>query len=333
MARQILAGLDGPGGLVARLGGDFGGGFDFRARIFDGADEARGGLRRLAHRDGGLFGGARHFAGLAEHALGAGRGFVGAVEHLLGLVGGGARDLLDLALEQAAVDRALLGGLAAFAHRDLRQDDIGGVEHGGQDRVGHLADHRRIVGEFAARRRHDVHRHPGTAHVPVWDRLFLAEQRDADLRDVADPVLADGAVEQPLHEILAALAVVPVGGGENFILQRGPDLRMRGGEGGVGHIGVDALGDLLVADRGEGLDLAAGGFGHGDDSRYRGARWQSATRRSASGRGRHGFRRRSGRTLLPPRRFPWRHVRCRRGSWRWSNSSNRRRARFRRRRR
>ncbi len=68
MAGQGLADLDRLVGLVAGLGGDPGGDFDFGPGILDRADQAGRGLGRFAHRHRRLLGRRRDFAGLAQHA-------------------------------------------------------------------------------------------------------------------------------------------------------------------------------------------------------------------------------------------------------------------------
>ena len=73
MARQRLADLHRGFGLAAGARGDACGDFDLVAGVLDGADQARGGLRRFAHGDRRLLGGGGDFAGLAEHSARAGR--------------------------------------------------------------------------------------------------------------------------------------------------------------------------------------------------------------------------------------------------------------------
>ena len=114
VSRQGLADLHRLAGLVAGARGDVCGNFDFGAGILDGADEARGGLRRFAHRDGGLLGGGSDFAGLAQHASCRGRGGARSVGQGLGLVGAGADEVGDPALELIALAAPLFGGIVGL---------------------------------------------------------------------------------------------------------------------------------------------------------------------------------------------------------------------------
>ena len=116
--------LHGGFGLVAGAGGDAGGDLDFRPGILDGADEAGGGLRRLAHRGRRLLGGGGDFAGLAEHAAGGGGGRAGALGQGLGLADALADEVGDLALEDLGLLAALVGGLIGLEQSDLGEDDV-----------------------------------------------------------------------------------------------------------------------------------------------------------------------------------------------------------------
>ena len=117
VGRQRLADLHRLAGLVAGAGGDAGGDFDFGAGILDRADEAGGGLGRFAHGDRGLLGGGGDFAGLAEHPARRSGGRAGAVGQRLGLVGAGAHQIGDAALELLALAAAQVGGLDRFEQR------------------------------------------------------------------------------------------------------------------------------------------------------------------------------------------------------------------------
>ena len=107
MGGERLADLHRLAGLVAGAGGDAGGDFDFAAGFLDRADQAGGGLRRFAHRDRRLLGGGGDFAGLAEHAARRSGGRAGALGQRLRLVGAGADQLGDSALELLALAAAL----------------------------------------------------------------------------------------------------------------------------------------------------------------------------------------------------------------------------------
>ena len=84
-----------------------------------------GGLRGFAHGDRRLLGGGGDFAGLAEHPARRSGGRAGAVGQRLGLLGAGADQLGDAALELLALAAALVGGLDRFEQRDLGEDDVG----------------------------------------------------------------------------------------------------------------------------------------------------------------------------------------------------------------
>ena len=101
VARQRLADLDRLLGLVAGAGGDAGRDLDFGPGVLDRADQARGGLRRFAHRDRRLLGGGRDFARLAEHSAGRRGGRAGALAQRIRLAGAGRDQVGDVALELA----------------------------------------------------------------------------------------------------------------------------------------------------------------------------------------------------------------------------------------
>jgi hypothetical protein len=74
MAGKRLADADGLAGLIAGAGRDSGGDFDLGTGILDRADEAGGGVGRLAHCNGRLLGSGRDFGRLAQHAADGRRG-------------------------------------------------------------------------------------------------------------------------------------------------------------------------------------------------------------------------------------------------------------------
>ena len=157
-ARQRLADLHRLARLVAGAGGDAGGDLDFGAGVLDRADQAGGGLGGFAHRDRRLLGGGGDFAGLAEHSARRSGGRAGAVGQRLGLLGAGADQLGDAALELLALAAALVGGFDRLEQRDLRQDDVGlerAHAHEGGDA---LREHVAIVGEALDDARDDAAR-------------------------------------------------------------------------------------------------------------------------------------------------------------------------------
>ena len=115
-------------GLVAGAGRDVGGDLDFGTGVLDRADQAGGGLGGFAHGDGRLLGGGGDFAGLAEHSAGRSGGGAGAVGQRLRLVGAGADEIADAALELLALAAARIGGFIGFEQGDLGEDDVLGMK-------------------------------------------------------------------------------------------------------------------------------------------------------------------------------------------------------------
>ena len=115
VAGQGLADLDRLLGLAAGLGRDTCGDFDFGPGILDRADQARRGLRRLAHRHRRLLGRSRDFAGLAQHAAGGGAGLDRLAAEILALAGAILDDAHHPAVERAGLARL---GLLAFLAGD-----------------------------------------------------------------------------------------------------------------------------------------------------------------------------------------------------------------------
>ena len=147
VGRQRLADLHRLACLIAGAGCDPGRDLDFGAGVLDRPDEAGGGLRRLAHGDRRLLGGGGDFAGLAEHPARRSGGRAGAIGQRLGLVGAGAHQFGDAALELLALAAAHVGGLDRFEQRDLGKDDVGFDNLHALERADALLQLGRIAGE------------------------------------------------------------------------------------------------------------------------------------------------------------------------------------------
>ena len=173
VGRKRLADLDRLARLVAGAGRDAGGDLDFRTGILDRPDQAGGGLGGFAHRNRRLLGGGGDFAGLAEHPARRSGGGPGAVGERLGLVGAGADQLGDPALELLALAAAGVGGLDRLEQRNLRERDVG-LDHLDAMEGGHaLGEHRRIFRETLADLGDHATAEPGVLdHVDRHRRLF-----------------------------------------------------------------------------------------------------------------------------------------------------------------